>query len=43
VKYGPDVSEQNAAFIINIDGPSETSVHIHHTAQCHILILPAQV
>jgi len=43
VKCGPDVSEQNAAFIITVDGSSETSVHIQLTAQSYILILPAQV
>jgi len=43
VKAGPDVSEQKAALIINVDRSSETSVHIHPTAQRHIVTQPAQV
>jgi len=43
VKSGPDVSEQKAAFNTSVDGSSETSVHIHPTAQSHILTQPLQV
>ena len=43
MKSGPDVSEQNAASIINVDGSFEKSVRIYPTEMSHILILPPQV
>jgi hypothetical protein len=43
VKFGSDISEENAASFVNVDVSQETSVHIHPTAQYHTLILPAQV